>query len=77
MNRQGILPSPPVGVDARLSLLKLLAAFAVVLVHTTMVRVSQVDVHSVGWWFSNVGDAAGRILLSGGGARDLGRIVAP
>ncbi|WP_157948360.1 acyltransferase [Pulveribacter suum] len=48
-------------MDARLSLLKLLAALAVVLVHTTMVRVSQVDVHSAGWWLANVGDAAGRI----------------
>ena len=61
MNGQGFLCAPPAGVDARLNLLKLLAAFAVVLVHTTMVRVSQVDVHSAGWWFSNLSDAAGRI----------------
>ena len=59
-----MLPTPPAlprGVDLRLSLLKLLAAFAVVLVHTTMVRVSQVDPHSLGWWFANVADAGGRI----------------
>lgn len=49
------------GLDTRLSLLKLLAAFAVVLVHTTMVRVSHVDVHSLGWWLANTSDAAGRI----------------
>ena len=48
------------GVDPRLNLLKLLAAFAVVLVHTSMVRVSQVDVHSMGWWAANAADAAGR-----------------
>ena len=48
------------GVDPRLNLLKLLAAFAVVVVHTTMVRVSQVDVHSLGWWAANAADAAGR-----------------
>ena len=50
----------PGGVDPRLNLLKLLAAFAVVAVHTTMVRVSQVDVHSLGWWAANAADAAGR-----------------
>lgn len=48
------------GLDPRLSLLKLLAAMAVVVVHTSMVRVSQVDMHSVGWWAANAADAAGR-----------------
>ena len=49
------------GVDPRLNLLKLLAAFAVVLVHTSMVRVSQVDVHSMGWSAANAADAAVRV----------------
>ena len=48
------------GHDRRLSLLKLLASMAVVVVHTSMWRVSQGDVHSLGWWGANVADAAGR-----------------
>lgn len=49
-----------VGVDRRLSLLKVLASLAVIVVHTAVWRASQVDVHSLGWWMANVGDAAGR-----------------
>ena len=48
------------GLDRRLSVLKVLASMAVVVVHTSMWRVSQVDSHSVGWWMANLGDAAGR-----------------
>lgn len=48
------------GVDPRLNLLKVLASFAVIMVHTAVLRVSQVDVHSLGWWVANIGDAAGR-----------------
>lgn len=48
------------GVDPRLNLLKVLASFAVIMVHTAVLRVSQVDMHSLGWWVANIGDAAGR-----------------
>ena len=63
--------------DHRLSLLKLIAAFAVVLVHTSTVRVSEVDLHSLGWWIANISDATGRIgsamFVMVGGAILLGR----
>ncbi len=49
------------GVDPRLNLLKVLASFGVIMVHTAVLRVSQVDVHSLGWWVANIGDAAGRL----------------
>ncbi|AEF92173.1 hypothetical protein DelCs14_5203 [Delftia sp. Cs1-4] len=75
------------GADPRLSLLKLLAAFAVVIVHTTMVRVSQVDIHSLGWWVANAADGAGRfgssmfamvagaVLLARPSEREPGRFI--
>ena len=47
--------------DGRLSLLKLLAAFAVVVVHTAMLRVAQGDTQHLGWWLANIADAAGHI----------------
>lgn len=66
-------------VDPRLNLLKLLAAFAVVVVHTTMARVSQVDLHSLGWWAANTADAAGRfgsaMFATVAGAVLLGRPI--
>lgn len=49
------------GVDPRLNLLKVLASFGVIMVHTAVLRVSQVDLHSLGWWVANIGDAAGRL----------------
>ena len=42
------------GVDPRLNLLKVLASFAVIMVHTAVLRVSQVDMHSLGWWVANI-----------------------
>lgn len=66
-------------VDPRLNLLKLLAAFAVVVVHTTMARVAQVDLHSLGWWAANAADAAGRfgsaMFATVAGAVLLGRPI--
>lgn len=47
--------------DARLSLLKLLASLAVVVVHTSMARVAVMDVHNPSWWWANMADAAGHL----------------
>lgn len=47
--------------DSRLNALKLLAAFGVIVVHVSMARVLNVDIHSLDWWVAALSDAAGRI----------------
>lgn len=63
--------------DARLDVLRLIGAFAVVWIHVCAEAVLQVDLSSAAWWLVNLSDAASRwspaIFLMIGGALLLGR----